>query len=113
MRFFKEGSASVDNYKEAIAIMEEETIKNYHFKENMERVLIGGLLLLIISVTFALLRAGPWSYAGVIISMAIIYAAFKKWQVSRMEMCFSIYSYELLKKEYLELFEINKLKTNS
>ncbi len=71
MRFFKEGSASVDNYKEAIARMEDETIKNYHLKDNMERVLIGGLLLLIINMTFALLRAGPWSYAGVIISMAI------------------------------------------
>jgi hypothetical protein len=108
MKFFAEGTCQANEYLDAIAFMQHEAERNYKRKEKMKILALAGMLLLIITVVFVFLRAGPWSYAALLISIAIIYTAFKKWQVCRMQMCFSLYSYDLLKKEYLELFEIKK-----
>ncbi len=104
MRFFKEGSAGPEQYREAIEYMEKETDLNYRKRESMKKIMFIGILVFIFSILETLFFSRLIGVSGMAISLISIFISNKKRISYHMCLSFACYSYKMLQDELIQLY---------
>ena len=108
MRFFNEGSAGPEKYREAIEYMEKETDFNYRKRELMKKIMFIGLLVFIFSIIETLFFSQLIGFSGMAISLIAIFISNKKKISFHMCFCFACYSHNMLQEELTQLYTRKK-----